>query len=905
MVVPAPRTFDDHKVEADRAFLTECLFEVLDDVGLGSLADALRAGDTDAAGRAASTEELTLTYSIMFRLQSLAEQNAAMQRRRHNEAEHGVMDDSALWGRAVQRMLESGLDGQAIASHLADVRVEPVFTAHPTEAKRSSALAHQRALHDLMAANDRTSNTEAEGVELRRAITTRLDLLWRSGEVLLDKPDVDTELRNVVHYLRHVFPDVVDRLDQRLDVAWEAVGLDLRLLSEHGHPRVSFGTWVGGDRDGHPLVTSDVTRRALATLRSEALEVLRDRLDQLGAVLSLSGRLHPAPSDLTDWIARRAADLGSEGASAVARNPHEPWRQAINLVTAGLPAGDGGWYDRASDVDGDLELVEQSLRDVGAHRAADEHVVAVRRFVRTFGFHLAALDIRQNSQFHDTALSQLLAAANVEDGVNYPDWTEERKRSFLDSELRSGRPFAAPGRSDLGHEADAVLDCFRVVRAEIDANGLDGIGSFIVSMTRSPSDLLAVYLFAREVGMLVDGPEGQVCPVRVVPLFETIDDLEASHTILADYLAHPMVGRSLAWQQEFKGHAEPVQQIMVGYSDSNKDGGIVSSLWSVHRALIELSDAARQIGVRPQFFHGRGGTVSRGAGPAHRFARALPAGSVGGDLRLTEQGETIAQKYANPQDATFHLETLLAGTASATLAPFARRYDLEPFMDRFAEAARQRYSELVASPELIEFFSQATPIDVIERSRIGSRPARRSGQRTLRDLRAIPWVFAWSQSRFFLSGWFGLGSGLAAVEAEDPDAAAALVASVFDWPPLHYIVSNSATSFASADPTVMAEYAELVVDDAVRQSILGQIQAEYSVTAGVFERIYEGSLAARRPNVEALLAPRRAGLSVLHRHQIDLLRGLRNGQQDDSGDDQMPLLLATVNAISSGLGTTG
>ncbi len=503
------------------------------------------------------------------------------------------------------------------------------------------------------------------------------------------------------------------------------------------------------------------------------------------------------------------------------------------------------------------------------------------------------------------ALSQLLAAANVEDGANYPDWTEDRRRAFLDAELQSGRPFAAPGRSDLGPEADAVLGCYRVVRAEIDANGLDGLGSFIVSMTRSPSDLLAVYLFAREVGMLVDSPEGQVCPVRVVPLFETIGDLEASHTILADYLGHPMVARSLAWQREANGQAEPVQQIMVGYSDSNKDGGIVSSLWSVHRALIELTDAARQVGVRPQFFHGRGGTVSRGAGPAHRFARALPAGSVGGDVRLTEQGETIAQKYANAQDATFHLETLLAGTASATLAPFARRHDLEPFMGRFADAARQRYGDLVASPELIEFFSQATPIDVIERSQIGSRPARRTGRRTLRDLRAIPWVFAWSQSRFFLSGWFGLGSGLTAVEAEDPEAAAALVASVFDWPPLHYIVSNSATSFASADPTVMAEYAELVVDESVRRSILGQIQAEYAATAEVFERIYEGSLAARRPNVEALLAPRRAGLTVLHRHQIDLLRAWRSGQQETEGDDQMPLLLATVNAISSGLGTTG
>ncbi len=907
VVLPAPPTFDDAKVAADRDFLTECLVEVLDGLGHGELAVALTSDDPTAADRLTDTGQLARAYSILFQLLSMAEENGATQHRRRAESELGVTASSALWGRAVERMRDSGEDAPTIADRLGEVRVEPVFTAHPTEARRASALAHHRALYRILVDREHAMWTDAERSAMRDELMTRLELLWRSGEVLLDKPDVRFELRNVVHYLRRVLPDVVARIDRRLDLAWVAAGLDPSLLDAHGRPRLTFGTWVGGDRDGHPLVTADVTRDALATLRAEALGLLHERLDELGAALSLSGPLQPAPADLDIWISRRSAELGDAGAAAVARNPLEPWRQAVNLLAEGLPEPGSptpvGAADRLVD---DLALLDRSLRAIGADRIAERHVSRVSAIARTFGFHLAVLDIRQNSGVHDLALAQLLTAGGVDGGDDYPDWPEDRRRALLDRELASGRPFTAAGRTGLGTEADAVLECYGVLREEIEAHGTAGLGSLIVSMTRSPSDLLAVYLFAREVGMLVDTPDGPACPLPVVPLFETIGDLRASPTILGEFLAHPMTRRSLGHRAAVAGTTRPVQQVMVGYSDSNKDGGIVASLWSVHRALIELTDAADAAGVRPRFFHGRGGTVSRGAGPTHRFARALPAGSTGGDLRLTEQGETIAQKYANPLTATFQLEALLAGAASATVAPFERRRDLEPVMDRFAEASRRRYSELVGSPELIAFFSQATPIDVIEQSRIGSRPARRTGRRSLSDLRAIPWVFSWSQARFFLSGWFGLGSGLVALEADDPAAAERLVAAAFDWPPLHYAISNSATSFASADPEVMAEYAELVPDVEVRTKVLDQIVAEHEVTRAAFERIYGGPLAARRPNVEAILRPRRAGLRVLHRRQVALLgewRGRRDTGED--ADELVPPLLATVNAIASGLGTTG
>jgi phosphoenolpyruvate carboxylase len=905
VVVPAPRMYDQDKVERDRAFLLGCFTEVLEGLGEPALAAALPAADGAApASVSGDTERVAQAYSIAFRLFSLAEENAATQYRRRTETEHGLAHDSALWGRALGTLTAAGLDGPAIAASLPGIRVEPVFTAHPTEAKRATVLEQHRALYRLLVDRENPMWTAAERDAIRGEAKVMLERLWRSGEIFLEKPDVPSELRNVVHYLRSVLPGVLGRLDRRLDLAWEDAGLDPRLISgPQRRPVLSFGTWVGGDRDGHPFVTDAVTREALDTLRATALDLAREALDRLGARLSLSARLQHPPADLTGWIEERAAGLGAAGTAALERNPQEPWRQAVNLLVAGLP-GDGTPSGASSSAEGlaaDLDRLSASLRAIGADRLASHDVAPVTRIVRTFGFHLAALDIRQNSRFHDLALSQILAAGGVPDGANYPDWPEERRRAFLDAELASARPFTAR-RDPLGPEADAVLGCYRVLADEIDRHGTKGLGALIVSMTRSVSDLLAVYLFAREVGMLRPGSDGPVCPLPVVPLFETIDDLTDSPGILGEFLDHPMTRRSLSARA---GEDRPVQQVMVGYSDSNKDGGITASLWAVHRALETLTAVGEGAGMRIRFFHGRGGTISRGAGPTHRFLRALPPGSAGGDVRLTEQGETIAQKYSNPLTATYQLEALLAGTTTSTLAPRTPRHALEPVMDRLAAASRDAYTGLVGMDGFIDFFGTATPIDVIEVSRIGSRPARRTGRRTLADLRAIPWVFAWSQARFFLSGWYGLGSALEWLETDDPEAFADLLGAVFDWPALHYIVSNSATSVVTADTAIMREYAALVPDATVRDAVLDRIVDEHARTVGYLQRIYQGPLAERRPNVEAILAPRRAGLAALHRHQIEQLAGWRRHRGDGEAEEMVPPLLVTVNAIAAGLGMTG
>ncbi|NTV65789.1 MAG: phosphoenolpyruvate carboxylase, partial [Oscillochloris sp.] len=514
---------------------------------------------------------------------------------------------------------------------------------------------------------------------------------------------------------------------------------------------------------------------------------------------------------------------------------------------------------------------------------------------------------RQNSAFHDLALGQLLAAAGFAEH-DVRSWDVPRRMALLEHEIASPRPFTRPEAS-VGPEAAAVLSCYQTIMAELRAHGPAGLGALIVSMTRSAADILTVYLFAREVGLLVETPEGPACPLPVVPLFETIDDLEHSPAILGAFLDHPLTRRSLAEQQRLSGGGDLVQQVMIGYSDSNKDGGLVASLWTLYRAQVALAAVGQERGVRIRFFHGRGGTISRGAGPTHRFLKALPADSLGGDLRLTEQGETIAQKYANRITASYNLELLMAGVTRATLQDrhgAARPHALAPTMDQLAAWSRAAYHDLLTTEDFVTFFRQATPVDALEESRIGSRPARRTGRPTLADLRAIPWVFSWSQARVVLPGWYGVGSALAQLEQHDPNAFAALQQHLMRWAPLHYILSNAATSVAMADPEVMRWYIDLVEDPTLRASIAQRIFAEYETTHRMLELIYGGPLSERRPNVYAMMQLRSPALRGLHQQQVSLLRRWRRMKaHDGSGAELLPELLLTINAIAGGLGSTG
>ncbi|MCS7080307.1 MAG: phosphoenolpyruvate carboxylase [Chloracidobacterium sp.] len=902
------------RAERDYRFLVECFREVLEETGESTLVTALSVRD-GVLPPPEQHERFVRVCSIVFQLLNMAEENAAAQNRRALEASAGCAAEPGLWGAALRRAQTLGEDAAAIAARLPTIHVEPVLTAHPTEAKRATVLEHHRRLYLLLVKLENSVWTPNERRAIRADIKRELERLWRTGEIYLEKPTVADELRNVLHYLTTTLPEAVGWLDRRLLEAWDELGLDaaMRPTDPAQWPRLTFGTWVGGDRDGHPLVTPEITRETLLTLRRTAIALLRRRLTDLAARLSLSDHHRTPPDDLRVFLHEAEAADDPALRAALARNPYESWRQAVNVMLARLPNDDAPaeaartLYHTAAELAADLRRLGAALCAVGARRLCEGDVWPVLRLVDVFGFHLAVLDIRQNSAMHERAVGELLAAAGGDS--DYAAWDEARRLAFWNEELTRARPFAHPD-APLGDAARTVVGALRVAAEHGKTYGWDGLGALIVSMTRSTSDLLAVYGLAREAGLTVTTPDGLVCPLPVVPLFETLDDLTRSPDILKAFLTHPMTQRSLAWRH--RADRPPTQQVMIGYSDSNKDAGPIASLWALYRAQERLAEVGRAHGVAIRFFHGRGGTPSRGAGPTHRFLSALPPRAVSGELRLTEQGETISQKYANLITATYELELLVAGMFEAvTVArrtPLATPHPLEGVLDDLARYGRDAYQALLRQPGFLAFFTHATPLDAIEASRIGSRPARRTGQRTLADLRAIPWVFSWSQARFFLPGWYGVGTALETLATSDPARFAALRRDALQWYPTRLLLMNVGSQLLLADAAWMQAYAELVPDATVRADILGSILAEFDRTRRWVETVFGAPLAERRQRTALTMQLRRAGLDALHRRQIELLKVWRDGGVQDNGARREACLrdlLLTVNAISSGLKSTG
>ncbi len=915
-----PHTFS--KIDEDYRFLLECLREVLEELDEEDLARIIPLPESpeiaappgpgeserDRAYSPDIAKEMHI-FSVVFHLLNMVEENSAAQTRRLRESEEGISREPGLWGQNLRQLREAGFTEETIAGLLPEVHVEPVLTAHPTEAKRPVVLQIHRHLYLLLVQLENQMWTPSERREIRRQIKAHLERLLRTGEIFLIKPDVDSELENVLYYLEEAFPEVLNKLDLRLRHSWEEAGLDPAVLADPAaYPRLSFGSWVGGDRDGHPLVTAEVTRETLAKMRHHAFNVMERQLLRLEERLSLSSELQQPPALLRDAIRKLRVEQGEEG-TAVTR-PHllEPWRQYVALLLLKLHrarANDPKGYRIREELAADLELLRHSVQQVGACLLAETDVVPAERVLMVFGFHLAVLDIRQNSAFHDKAVTQLLQAAGHED-CRFDKWPEEKRLAFLNEELKSPRPFATR-KTPVGKEAEAVRSCYRILSDNFDLNGGEGLGSLIVSMTRSLSDLLAVYLLAREVGLSRLGKDGLFCVLPVVPLFETIEDLEASPQVLEEFITHPVTQRSYLRH----GGPRPVQQVMVGYSDSNKDGGYLASQWSLYRAQSKMAETAARHDVDLCFFHGRGGTPSRGAGPTHRFLEALPHGSLSGHFRMTEQGETIAQKYANQITATFNLELLQAGVTATTLKHRRRApHDsaLHGSLKLLTQYSLEAYQSLLKTGDFLRYWEEATPVDALEASAIGSRPARRTGKRNLDDLRAIPWVFSWNQSRHYLPGWYGLGTGLRRLRENRPEDYDRLQENTTRWPILRNSVYNVETSLASADLDLMWEYASLVRDASIRESIYNRIAEEYRTTGWEIDNLFDAPREQRRPRMIKTLRLRDAGLRRLHLLQVDLLREWRKHRRARNiaqANELTPKVLLSVNAIASGLRTTG
>jgi phosphoenolpyruvate carboxylase len=898
---------------------------------LRSLKDILKKnGEEEIAGaipwisdKEPSVEEITpkhiQLYSMIFHLVNMVEINAAVQARRTKE-DVSLDSPNGLWGINIKELRAAGLSQDEIMEALREVAIEPVLTAHPTEAKRATVLEHHRELYLLLVQRENRMYTQNEIRNVDHNIELALYRLWRTGEIYLEKPDIQDELRNILHYLVNVFPEVISILDRRLLQAVQFNGMDLEAFcASHSFPKITFGDWVGGDRDGHPLVTANVTRDTLLQLRLSAFVVIRRKLIRLVQRTSFSLAFEQADEALQQRIQEILSETGPKGQESYEHNKGEIFRQFISLMLHKLPVESvRGHATRLLDVEGayvhsqqlkdDLALLQSSLIKYGAKSIAYDDVVTVMRVVDAFGFHLAALDIRQNSSFHDKAIEQLLEASRAED-TDFGSWSEAKRLAFINKELESARPFTAL-KAKLGPEAQAVVECYRVIAKHTRKFGTNCIGSFIVSMTRSASDLLAVYLLAREVGLTEMTEDGMLAEIPVVPLLETIDDLENGTEILQQFLAHPATQRTLAHQQKKYNLKQPVQQVMVGYSDSNKDGGILASQWSLYKAQYALSEVGDQAGVKIRFFHGKGGSISRGAGPTHYFIKALPYGAPNGDIRLTEQGETIAQKYANPVNAAYNLELLAANALSKYIKDKKSERRFHPLADvisRLAESSEYHYDKMRNEEGFITFFRSATPIDAIEMSKIGSRPAKRTGTNTLDDLRAIPWVFSWSQARIHMTSWFGVGSALEQLHSEDLEAYEQLRDALKQDPFVRYVFTNIDTSLAATDEEIFSLYINLVEDKAVREKFSGIFMDELKLTCRHLETLLNRPIEERRKGHYYSNLLRASLMRPLHQKQVQLLRTWRQQKAEGKPEDEaiQTELLMTINALSGAMRNTG
>lgn len=893
------------KITNDRSFILDCYIEMLSRINEHEVISLIKSNPQDLSALGAdivSSDKVIQSLSIYFQLMTLVEENGATQYRRRMENQEDIFSIRGSWAEAFKSWKEEGVTEEEMLEAISQTHVIPVLTAHPTEAKRVTVIEIHRELYLLLVQRENVSLSTLEQYAIREKIINLLERWWRTGEIYLEKPDVRDERANTLYYLSKVFPTVLEKSDQQLKGSWIEMGLNPNKIKNPDlFPKITFGSWVGGDRDGHPLVTPAITQETLLLHRSKALELVRSQLTTLAKRLSISATNTPVPYRLTEAISKKLQVLGEVGEMAVRRNSYEPWRQYVNLMLllldntiAGNNADANALYRSSRVLAEDLKNLRDILIDNGLKGIAEDLLFPIERTVCCFGFHLAKLDIRQNSTFHDRAISQILKT-NGEKDFDFESWDEEKRVSFLNRALENHSPITDITVS-YGPEADNVLDCYRVVRHHINQYGADGIGAFIVSMTRNLSDLLVVYLLMRETQLLNTS-------IRVVPLLETIDDLYNGPSILEKFLQHPITKQRL-----------PIiankQEIMLGYSDSNKDGGTIASKWNLFKAEKELAAVGRQLGTDVYFFHGTGGTISRGGGKYHRFLEGMPLNTVNGTVKITVQGESVAQQFGNPLTATYNINSLASGVAKQNILSQVNAIEEEyPYdtMEFLAQKSYEHYRSLIETPGFINFYSNVTCIDVLERSKIGSRPARRTGTRTLNDLRAIPWVFSWNLSRIAITGWFGLGEALKQLKEEKPEAFNQLKRWINDWAFFKFLMIQTESNLILSNVEIMELYANLDTNVEERELFMSKILADFENGFRMVEELFGEPASVRRDGQYDNLMWREDKLKVLHNLHFKYLKQWRSIAEEDSLDKEKLLtkLLSLINSLSSGLKKTG
>lgn len=862
-----------------------------DKAARGELEEILNRLNTDQAIR------IIRAFSYFSHLANLAEDEHHIRRTRAH-AIAGSEPRVGTMSHALGRAREAGVQPDALQAFFNEALVSPVLTAHPTEVRRASTLDRELEISRLLDELERIELTPEERAErleqLRRAVVT----LWQTPLLRRTKLTVRDEVVNGLAYWDHTFLREVPRLYCALEDWLEA---------ERGAPveeLPSFfrvGTWVGGDRDGNPFVTADVLQDTVRLQSARAMGFYLGELEALAGELSLSDRLVEVTADL-QALADRSPD----------QSPHrqgEPYRLALAGIHARLSATAGRLgvelsrsgmekaepYDSPEAFRGDLDILHHSLAANGSRILAQGRLRQLRHAVDCFGFHLAVLDIRQNSDVHERTVAEIFEAAMP--GTNYADMSETERIALLSRELATPRPLVSPF-ADWSDETAGELSVFRAA-ADVQARyGRDAIGHCIISKAESVSDLLEVALLLKEVGLVRPGADSAI---DIVPLFETIDDLRACPDLM-DALFRMPVYRQLV------NSRGDTQEVMLGYSDSNKDGGFVTSGWELYKAEIGLIETFERHGVKLRLFHGRGGSVGRGGGPSYDAILAQPGGAVRGQIRVTEQGEVASSKYSNAEVGRRNLEILASATLEASLLTPNEHAPREAYlsaMEGISEAAYRAYRALVyETPDFEEYFWASTPITEISSLNIGSRPASRRKTRRIEDLRAIPWVFSWAQCRVMLPGWYGFGTAVKAWLADNPRDGLGFLREMYrEWPLFRTLLSNMDMVLAKSSMAIASRYAELVPDTELRARIFGRIREEWDDTVGLLLTIMEQDrLLGTNPLLDRSIRNRFPYLDPLNHVQIELVRQHR---AQPEGDQQLRGIQLTINGISAGLRNTG
>ncbi len=826
------------------------------------------------------------------------------ERRRAIHAQAGEPPQDSSLAATYRKLDAAQLDSATVADALRGALVSPVITAHPTETRRRTVFDAQHRITELMRLrlHGHTETPDGRDIidELRRHVLT----LWQAALVRLQRLKIQDEIEMGLRYYHASFFEVVPQINSEVEAALWARWPDAHLLEE---PVVRMGSWIGGDRDGNPNVDADVMRLATGSAAYAALGHYLAELTALEEELSMSARL----VTITDELAA-LADACHERARF-----DEPYRRAVRVIHGRLTATaseildsepsdqlDLGMqpYENPAGLMADLDVIDASLRAGGSALIADDRLARLREAVRDFGFHLSGLDMRQNSEVHEQVVAELLAWAGVH--PEYASLPEPERVELLAAELATRRPLTRD-HAQLSELARKELDIVAAAARAIELFGPEAVPNYIISMCRSVSDMLEAAILLKEVGLLdvVNGSSGDRprTPVGIVPLFETIDDLRRGASILEAALDLPMY-RALVTS---RGDS---QEVMLGYSDSNKDGGYLAANWALYRAELDLVESARKTGIRLRLFHGRGGTVGRGGGPSYDAILAQPPGAVKGSLRITEQGEVIAAKYAEPRIAHRNLETLVAATLQSTLLDVEGLGDYAgpayQVLDDLAARAQRAYAELVhETPGFVEYFKASTPVSEIGALNIGSRPTSRKPTTSISDLRAIPWVLAWSQSRVMLPGWYGTGTAFADWIAEGQGRLEVLEDLYRRWPFFRTVLSNMAQVLAKADMGLAARYSELVPDETLRRRVFDKIVAEYHRTIEMHKLITgHEDLLADNPALARSVFNRFPYLEPLNHLQVELLRRYRSGDEDELV--QRGILL-TMSGLATALRNSG